>query len=76
MSRFLELIKQGVITVRLVTFVIVAALVYQWITQNPVPEFQKEVSRIVVIFWFGGETLGSLFKFLLERFIKHFEERH
>lgn len=76
MNKLYELLKAGVITMRLLTFIIVGSTVYMWVSQIPIDKTQEVITVMVVGFYFGGETFAQFSKFLLEKYIKHFEEKH
>jgi hypothetical protein len=56
MSTFWELLKQSIIVQAFVTFILVCATTYLWVTGQPVPQELLAVLTLVIGFYFGSKT--------------------
>ena len=68
-NQVLELVKAGVITMRLITLIIVGVAIYMWTAPQEMTEVHEMITVMVIVFYFGGETMGQFAKYLLEKYI-------
>lgn len=73
-SKPLQLLEKGVLTMRLLSLLVVATTCYMWLAQIPVSDSQSTATMLVLGFYFGGETMGTIAKRLIDQWIEHHKE--
>ena len=70
MDTFWSLFRESIIVQSIVTLLLVSAITYMYIVGQEVPSDLVNVSLLVLGFWFGTKTQGSVNAAQVERRVK------
>ncbi len=62
MSNFWELLRESTIVQALITLMVVGAVVYLGVTNQPIPPFLTDVTSLVIGFYFGAKVQSLVHK--------------
>jgi len=63
---YVQAFMKGFFTMRIVTLLVIGSTVYMWLSGLPISELQKNVTLIIIGFWFNSEITKEIIMHLIE----------